>query len=503
MPPTRSTFLRSAGRAVASLFSSTDVPRGPVDIMTGILGPNRAYILRRTRDQSEQLRYYKDSPPFRKVTHRIGEAVAAARWHLYAFRGKRERSYSQEFRTTSEKSVRTQILRDAAATGEMTEVFDHPFLDILREGSPLLLGHLQDRVTEICYTAAGEAFWVLEPNDAGVPCRAWMIPPHWVVDVPTSTEPWYGIEIPAAGRYEIPAGWVVWFRDPDPHDPYARGVGFAASLAPEIETDHDAAEQIRLFFHQGMKPEILLMGPGLKSERAENLRQDWVDRLRGLYKRWQFHTIDAPADAQIHQLSQDFDGDGLIKLRRWDSDIIRETLGVNPEILGEVVGSNRATSYMARVHWKENVVGPRLEYRRAVYQHTILPMYQSPRPLVVEWEIPAVEDQEMEQEYATVAPWAASWAQQAARQGIMAPDGSDKIYMVPINMRPMRQEDLLNPRPPAPPPTTVVAPPPPAPAAAPDDAKAAARRRAREHLATHDLLKKKVLTATTSSSTSA
>ena len=187
------------------------------------------------------------------------------------------------------------------------------------------------------------------------------------------------------------------------------------------------------------------MGPGLKKDKRDNIREEWVDRLRGLYKRWMFHMIDAPQGATIHQLSQDFDGEGLIKLRRWDSDVIRETFGVNPEIFGEVSGSNRATSQMAKVNYREQVVVPRMEYRLAVFQHEVLPLYRSPRPLVADYELAPLEDAELALEHVKAAPFAASLGDHRRFMGLPVRDGDDEVHFVPLGVSPRRLSDVLSP----------------------------------------------------------
>lgn len=428
--------LTSAVRDVRRGWWEEGVATGRFGIAAGILSPSRSMVGRRPRDQAEHLKYYRLSPPFRKVVGRVGQAVAGARWTLSAFRGRAEMALARDY-AGADPAGRALVLRAARESGQLVPIQDHPALSAIRDGAPVpgLVGHLTDRLTEICMIAAGEAFWALEPNEAGVPYRAWILPPHWVYEVPTLGRPFYRVEVPSGGGFDLPASWVLWLRDADPWDPYGRGVGYGAALAEEVETDEDAARQIRLFFHQGMKPEVLLMGPGLTETKRERIGRDWIDNLRGLWKRWQFHMIDAPAGAKVHQLSQDFDGKGLVKLRRWDSDVIRETIGVNPEVVGEIVGSNRATSLVARINFRENVLVPRLEYRRAVYQHQLLPLYNSPRPLVVDYELPALEDSEREIEYAKGSPWAESWAAQIKRQGGEPAAGLEDLYVIPAKMR--------------------------------------------------------------------
>ncbi len=432
--------LRALARAVGDVRRGvwdTGVRAGGTDIASGILTPSRSLMNRRLRDQAEHLKYYRYSPPFRKVAHRVGLATSGARWSINAFKGSRQASLAREFAAGSPE-VRALVLKEARQSQQLVPVLDHPGLSVIQDGSPVpgLEGRMTDRLTEVCLVAAGEAFWVLQPNEKGAPSRAWILPPHWVQETPSAGKPFYHVQVPGGGgSWDLPAEWVIWFRDADPWDPYGRGVGFGASLAEEIETDEDAAQQIRLFFRQGMKPEVLIMGPGLTQQKQERIGAEWVDKLRGLYKRWQFHMVDAPAGAQVHQISQDFNGEGLTKLRRWDSDIIRETIGVNPEVVGEIVGSNRATSLVARINFRENVVAPRLEYRRAVYQHQLLPLYQSPRPLVVDFELPALEDTDSEVEYAKASPWAPSWGDQVRRQGFEPDPALDELYMIPAKNR--------------------------------------------------------------------
>lgn len=428
-------------------------------------------MLRRTGDQGQQLKYYTESAPYRRVVGKVAEDEASLRWHLYVGRGGKSDTGKAAVRralASRNKAMRAAVIKEARTAGDLTEIEDHPWLEMRTSGNPLMDGHQVDKLGEIMYCSAGESFVAMEPNPAGVPYREWILPPHWIMQVPSLPLPFFQVVVPTGGTFNIPPEWMVWDCDASAHDPYWRGIGTGSSLAAEIESDDAAATQIRLFFEQGMRPDFLLMGPGLDDKKQEGIRNDWVDRLSGLYKRWMFHMLDAPPGAQYIQIGQDFDGQGLTALRTWEHTAIRQVFGVTPEVLGEILDVSRATATTADRRYQNGVLVPRAERKRRLQQNRVLPLYKSPRHLVCDYELPPTADPDLELGYATLAPYAASLEQHCLRQGIEPPKGSDKVYFLPIGVKAVTQADILDPKPPPPPPAFVPMPPKPgAPAADP------------------------------------
>ena len=99
----------------------------------------------------------------------------------------------------------------------------------------------------------------MERNALGTPIALWPVPPSWVRRTPNAKHPFYTIHGMygaglASSDIDIPASEVLYFKDPDPANPYGRGSGIAKSLNDEIEIDDYASKHLKAFFYNRAKP---------------------------------------------------------------------------------------------------------------------------------------------------------------------------------------------------------------------------------------------------------
>ncbi len=423
-----------ATKAFAGLFSDSAAQTAAHGLVAQVFSPgSTGMISGRSQSQRELLGLYSESPLLRMVTHRIAESVSSATWRLYAAKGKRERYVSAQIKTAN-SARRKDLIAKAARSDELTEVEAHPLLDLLCIGTPVLPGDLTLRISQVMFDIAGEVFYLIERNASGVPFRAWVLPPHWIHQTPTVDDPSFWVSLGNSPK-RVPESEIVWLRDPDPVNPYGRGVGTARSLADELEADEAAAKHIRGSFAGGLRPDVLIMGSGLKKEKREEYEHQWHSRLRTSYSKWLPFYQNAPNGTQIHQLSQDFRSMQLQEVRQWERDLVMQTFGINPEILGHVTGSNRSTSFVAERNYRNSIVIPRLETFRRMVQFELVPEYQSPRSLLVEYELDQLVDEEAQDQARIAAPWAATVNEHREAQGLEPLDGSaGDVHLVPINL---------------------------------------------------------------------
>jgi hypothetical protein len=418
---------------------------------------------------------YNRSLPFRRVVQAVSTDHAAVDWKLYAIRVKPSKrlgkamldigrshvraaqkalSYapSEKARAAQWKSI------DASDTVERTEILDHPMLDIARgmfSGDPdltrlpILNGAPAVAMWAVYHIVIGETFELLIPNKAGVPGGVLALAPHWIQELPAAADQFYRVQIPGGSHWRVPAELMTYGRQADPMDPHGRGLGAGLMVAPELELDREAANAIRLFFAQGMLPQVLLTGPGVAKsvEMRESLYEDWGKRMAGEHNRWKgLHGINTAAGGvNVTTLDQDFQGARMAELRTQEWQLIRAAIpGVPAEILGELGDSNRATSYNARIIYRERCQMPLAESRRRQVQE-LAPMYNSAAPLVLEAIIPEPVDEEARQVYAALAPWAVPIAEHARRQGAQVVEGTEKIYVVPAGLALRTEEQMLKP----------------------------------------------------------
>jgi hypothetical protein len=149
----------------------------------------------------EIMRAYGESPPLRSVAHHVGSTVAAVRWRLLAAPKKKDVADSEkQYRFPNEKLARSilsappgaraderhAIIKRAQAEGELDEIVNHPWHDLMARPNARMTGRIARQMTVTSYDLIGEAGWVLDfPDGMDVPMRAWPVPGTWIVGRPT------------------------------------------------------------------------------------------------------------------------------------------------------------------------------------------------------------------------------------------------------------------------------------------------------------------------------
>jgi HK97 family phage portal protein len=318
----------------------------------GLLRGVAAYGTAPRRGTRELFFAYRHLPRLRAVSHRIASDIASTPWRLYASAGKRAKGYGRGI-------IRTKALEDARRSGELREVEAHPFLDLLSTMNPALGGEASMLVTQLYQDLKGEGFWVLERNGARLPIEAWPVPPHWIVETPSTGRPFFRASF-LGWQKEFPEADVLWMKSPDPDNPYNRGTGIAESLADELDIDEFAAKHLRNWFFNGGRPSALVGLEGIGEEELERAREQWLARYSGPGKEGQLHFTNAKVT--VEDISKTFDEMQIVELRKQEADTIREVFGVPPEVLGVIENSNRATIEASYYLYAMGVLVPRLDF---------------------------------------------------------------------------------------------------------------------------------------------
>lgn len=291
-------------------------------------------------DARKLLKLYATHPWVRSIVAKVGEGVSRQAFYL------------------------------ENASGERID--KHPALDFLRRGSPKLRGRGAVKMTTTHVDLAGESFWIVGRDKKGVPTHFAVIPADWVKDVPEFDDDpaaVYEIQPKNGVRKQVAARDVIWFRDPDPLDPYGRGTGLTGAANTEIETDEAASGFLYSFFKNRARPDVIVSGtkeaPIAATDRAR-LETTWLERFRGPNKAGK--PLFSGSPLEVKEL-----GRGL---RENEFSDVRESLrgaffaiyGVSPEILGQLENSNRATIDSADYFFAKHTLDPRLAFLAGVIE---------------------------------------------------------------------------------------------------------------------------------------
>lgn len=423
-----------ATRTAIGVFSENSM-REAHGMFQGIYPSSRGEPpVRGTRDR---LAAYRDLPWLRACAERVGNAVASTEWQLFVARkgGTAVRDRSLQRAPLSERRA---YLKHAQRRGDVTRVEKHVLLDdVLDKGNSFLTGHATRKVTQLHVDLAGEGFWLKERDGLGTIVGVWPIPPHWIIDTPTPGHRFYQVSF-RGWQGSIPDSEILWMANPDPENPYARGTGITGSMAMDLETDEYAKKWMRQFFYNSGRPDFVVFPkasggePGQMSPvEAKRLEQSWLSQHQGFWRA--FKPMFASREIGIHEFQQNMQTTQGIPLLEHERNVIVQTWGFPPEILGVLESSNRATIDGAAYIMAKYVIEPRLEFFRAIWQERLIPEYDD--RLILDFVSPVQDDKVFQLEGMKAAPWAPTVDEWREIQGL-PPDKKDgSKRLVPFQLQ--------------------------------------------------------------------
>jgi hypothetical protein len=471
MAPSRMSMARLfAGKALQSLFDPS-MARQLYGMTMGIYPGGRGEPPKKGTRQF--LEAYSTMPWLRAAVDRIGTSCASVTYRLYVPTdnaapadgrsnrpttvvtiGSRKfqvpiysRSLGDRLKQRPHRGVqlarskeRTKSLEELADSGKLRAVEEHPLLDLLQGTTGYLVGSSIRKLLQIHLDTVGDAFWLKQRNEMGMPVAVWPLPPDWVVELPQPGKAYYRVSF-RGWQGEIPETEILWFSDPDPANPYSHGSGIARALADELDTDEATAKHIRRFFFNGGRPDVLVAGEGLTQENTTQLESAWMARSREFWK--QGLPFFMNEKVQIQELGKSFKDMDLVPLREHERDIIINTIGIPPEVLGIIQNSNRATIDAAAYLMGIYVTVPRLEFSREVMQTRLVPEYD-PR-LILDYDNPVQEDKDFHLRAMIAKPETPTADEWREIQGLEPlPDGEGDLHMVTMGTSAAKKlSDLL------------------------------------------------------------
>lgn len=392
-----------------SLDAIRRAPRGgKTTSAVSSLAPTRPPPPRRTATTIQAA--YRTSPWLRSICGRLADMVAATAWEVgYPQASPRARedlaasgrdggfvARRRSYRDPQAMAGNVNRMRRLKQAGAWAEVPDHPMLDLLEAGNPYCDGPTIRKASQLHKDLAGEFFWLVQARGR-VPEAIWVVPPGWVERTPSASEPSYKIRSPFSGStVTVAAEFVIWVKDPDPENPYGRGVGLGESLGDEIDTDQYAATFLKSFFVNGTSIDGIVSLENASEDEVEQIETEMNDRFRGADKARKLAFTTGKLNFQ--PLGTAFKDLPISELRKDEREAIRQVLGVPPEVMGDAKDSNRATIWGAETILAKYALVPRLGTMRvavqrlaAFFDDRLVAMYVSPVPEDKDFKLQAMK----------------------------------------------------------------------------------------------------------------
>jgi len=272
---------------------------------------------------------------------------------------------------------------------KLVEVDGHPALSVLQRGNAQLTGLSNRQLLSELLELVGQAYIIFSRrDDRGQPIDLWVVPEFMASEL-------------EGGRLQVnnvEGLGVVDRRDwrkiriPHPINPYDQSLGICTALATELQIDEFAAKTLAYLLYNKAIPDVIISFKNVKRERLKNKEQYWLEKIQGFRRRGiPFFSND---EIEIHQLAAQFKDIQLADLRRLTQRIVRETIGIPPEILGNIENSNRATIRNATAIFARWVLEPRLAFLEEQYNRYLMPQFEDGARYVLYYISPVPADRE-------------------------------------------------------------------------------------------------------------
>jgi HK97 family phage portal protein len=167
------------------------------------------------------------------------------------------------------------------------EVADHPLLDLLNMPTPpevSLNAFDLWELTTLYLEVHGRAYWLLERDGLGTPRWIWILPAQNITAhrEPNSTNiiDWWEYSSGRARAQFAPQD-VLFFRYPDPRDPYLGGLSPLRACIEEVTlASHYQARKQAIYENDAIPAALISPDEGIGEEERERLEQLWNSRLR-------------------------------------------------------------------------------------------------------------------------------------------------------------------------------------------------------------------------------
>lgn len=267
-------------------------------------------------------------------------------------------------------AVKSRGPRTRKSAGDDLEPLEsHPLLDAFDDPNPLMVRFNLISLIVIYFEICGLAYLWLRRDEETDQLQLWPLPPHWVRNKGSH----YEVRPDGAPEpFNVPDDEMAVFSLPHPLNPYGSVFSPLASQADVVGVDEAILGSQAQAFQQGIRPSIIarvapMEAPGHAAVRrvlTPEQRKQLIQAIRNAYSGVMNHhdpfIIDGIVEG-IEKFSLSPSEMDWLDSAKWTRSRILTSFGVNPLILGEIEGANRAQAVVAEQNFCDNVVNPLLE----------------------------------------------------------------------------------------------------------------------------------------------
>jgi hypothetical protein len=281
-------------------------------------------------------------------------------------------------------------------TDRMEVLENHPLLEALAFPNQLMpqWALVFNTVASLELTGLGH-WWIDEDDESrgGLPA-IWPLPASWVTPRFRGGRLYSDWEVrpgQTAQAIIVPGPNIVRFYYPDPGNPLG-AMGTLQAMARSVLANEAMSEAQRRSFSNGVFPGLAFIAGRMPDERGQvgpssprlTLTEDKKNQLRALIKQAYRGVLnyDEPIilDSMIEdvkKISQTQKEMDWLNSKGVTKEEICQGFGVNPIVMGQVQGANRASAAAASDHLNEYTVNPKIELLSQIMTMSVAPLFSA------------------------------------------------------------------------------------------------------------------------------
>jgi HK97 family phage portal protein len=275
----------------------------------------------------------------------------------------------------------------------IAEVLDHPLLTLLRKVNPVHNAFDLWELTQLYLEVHGKAFWYLRLGPLGIPDEIWPLPAQNVTPRrnPNSTNlvDYYEYRTGAKEQRFAP-GEILFFRYPDPRDPYLGGLSPLRACYEQIAIASEYAAFKNAKFQNHALPDALISPEEvIGEEERDRLETQWNRKLKrgGAGK-----VVIAESGMKVQLLAHSMGDLALLADLKATKEDIANAFHVPLSYL--TTNTNLANLQAARTQHMGLAIEPRLQRRDQKLNEQLLPLYDPTGRLFLASEDPVPVDRD-------------------------------------------------------------------------------------------------------------
>lgn len=301
---------------------------------------------------------------------------------------------SRELKDLQARSSSQKLLVATSQAQIVTEILDHPFLDLMKNINPYRDQFEFFEETTIFGDLTGDSFWYVVKDALGTPIELYLLPSQYVRIVPSKTKMIKGY---LYGRNQtkqvaFTVDEIIHFRRPNPLN-QLYGMGCVEATWGSVSLHNSMNEyEFALNKNMGVPSTVINYNGQIAKDDIKRLEREWNLVMSGIRNSGKVKVVSE--DFNVKTLALAPRDMGYKEGRKYTKNDILNAFGI-PISMVETENVNKANAQAGNEQYARRAVLPRIRRMENKLNQSLIPMYNEPR-LFVAFDNPVPEDEAFE-----------------------------------------------------------------------------------------------------------